>query len=207
MVETTSELVARVMATVWRYMARSGWPVEQHAEGWISGTIHGDNGLREWIARCSSDGEFLWFCTYVPVYVPRRRRAAVAEYVTLANWGLQFGNFELGGTDGLVVFRTAVPLGGRCPSCATLSHQATASFWQMDWHLPGLMAVAHGKVSPKRALRRVERERQIARDRARAAAPETAPAESPDAAASPASNTSEPNLMDERRKRWFTSEN
>ncbi|MGA2500062.1 MAG: YbjN domain-containing protein [Tepidisphaeraceae bacterium] len=206
MTETTSELVTRIMATVRRFVTRREWPFQQYAEGWIGGTIRGDNGIWEWTARCSDDSEFLWFCTYAPVYVPRKRRSAVAEYIALANWGLEFGNLEMGWTEGRVVFRTAIPLAGRRPPGPVLAHQATASFWQMDWHLPGLMAVAHGKISPRLALRRVRR--QIEHDqKARQRGQGSSSGEPPDGEAGPAQKLSEPDLVDERRKRWFTSEN
>lgn len=206
MAEATSELVARVMATVRRYMARRGWSFERYDHDAITGMVRGDNGVWEWMARCTNDGEFLWFCTYAPVNVPRKRRAAVSEYISLVNWGLYFGNFEFCWADGRVAYRTAIPLAGRRPPGAALEHQTYASFWQMDWHLPGLMAVAHGKVSPRRALRRVRR--QIERERtASQRKQEPSPGESPDAEPNPAPNTSAPNLVEERRNRWFTSEN
>ncbi len=209
MAKTTSELVTRVMATVRRYMARRGWAFEQQDRQIIAGSIRGDNGLLEWMAHCADDGALLWFCTNAPVYVPRRRRAAVAEYIALVNWGLSFGHFEMNWDDGKVAFRTCIPLAARRPPVAALAHQTFASIWQMDWHLPGLMAVAHGKISPKRALRRVTR--QIARDLAAwqgdvKSRPKLHPKNpGPNEAAN--LNTGEPDQAAERRRRLFESEN
>ena len=46
------------------------------------------------------------FLTYLPMKVEEDKRAAVAEYLTRANYGLHVGNFEMDMTDGEVRYKT-----------------------------------------------------------------------------------------------------
>jgi hypothetical protein len=66
--------------------------------------LGGDHGLMPAMAGLLMDRH--QFVTYVaaPSTCPADRRAAVAEFVARANWGLPMGNFELDIDDGSVRF-------------------------------------------------------------------------------------------------------
>ena len=89
--------------------------------------------------------------------VPHRRRAAAAEYLMRATFGLRLGNFEMDFEDGEVVFKTGAPLEGIEPSMEFVRALAFANYSTMDRYLPGLMSVAFGKTAPKAAVEEAEK--------------------------------------------------
>src|SRR5918993_4284308 len=54
---------------------------------------------------------FVFYLNFGPS-VPAERREEVARFVTLANWGLLIGNFELRFDDGFVRFKASVEFTG-----------------------------------------------------------------------------------------------
>ena len=82
--------------------------------------------------------------------------AAMAEFLTRANYGLFVGNFELDYSDGEVRFKTSLSVQGSRMNSALISEVVTPSLLLMDQYLPGLNAVATGQMSPQAAIEWVE---------------------------------------------------
>jgi hypothetical protein len=127
-------------------------------EGKLRGLADGKGVQWHWFARCSHEGRYLVFYAYSPVYVKSDRRAAAAEYLSRANWGLYFGNFEMDWSDGQVCFRTSIPLGPAGVTVQALERLVWTNGSLMDRYLPGLLAVVLGDASPEQALLEAERD-------------------------------------------------
>ncbi len=90
--------------------------------------------------------------------VSARRRPATAEYLMRANWGLNFGNFEMDWSDGQVCFRTSVATHELNPSTEALRHLVYGNHSTMDRYLAGLLAIACGSASPSKAISEAEKD-------------------------------------------------
>jgi hypothetical protein len=93
--------------------------------------------------------------SYLTEEVRPARRAAVAEFLTRANYGLRVGNFEMDFDDGEVRYRTSVDLAGEALAPAVLKQLVSHNALQFDRYLPGLEAVIQG-AAPAEAVRMVE---------------------------------------------------
>ena len=92
----------------------------------------------------------------LPWAVPEQARDDMATYLTLANFGLLVGNFELSLEDGELRYKTSVDFAG----CESLPLQfvrniVAANLRTMERYLPGLAAVADG-ADPQAAVAAVE---------------------------------------------------
>ena len=144
------------LANLRNFLDVLGWGYLRVGTDMLRGLFGDTSGQWHWVAHCSSDSRFLVFCSFCPINVARKRRAATAEYLMRANWGLSFGNFEIDWSDGQVQFRTTIPIEtpGRLPEA--MEHLVYGNCALMNQYLPGLLAVACGKTSPKTAVRRAE---------------------------------------------------
>lgn len=107
----------RAVSQLRRFLNRAGWTYVAEEGSKLRGLTGGKGVQWHWFARCSHDSRYLTFYAYSPVFVKPDKRAAVAEYLTRANWGLYFGTFEMDWSDGQVCFRTSAPL---APAGATV---------------------------------------------------------------------------------------
>ncbi len=84
------------------------------------------------------------------------RRAALAEFVTRANFGLVVGNFEMDMDDGEVRYKTSIDVEGDRLSTALLHQLVRVNLEMMDKYLPGLYAVANEGLDALAAIVAVE---------------------------------------------------
>jgi hypothetical protein len=145
------------IAALAQFLEAQSWPVLRSDDRSIHGVTGGDNGGWAWLAACVKDGEILIFRATLAMRVPRNRRAATAEFLSRANWGMIFGNFQIDWSDGQVIFHTSAPVAGDALSEDTFKHLVWANCSMMNRYLPGLAAVAFGRSSPKRAIAQVEK--------------------------------------------------
>ena len=90
------------------------------------------------------------------VRVPEPRRAAMAEFLTRANFGLVIGNLEMDFADGEVRCKTSIDSGGEVFDQAILVNLLNANLANTNRYLPGVMGVAFGDLTPSEAVRRCE---------------------------------------------------
>ena len=91
-----------------------------------------------------------------PSTTPLERLDEMASFVTLANYGIFIGNFEMDMRDGEVRYKASHSLFGE-----TLADDAIASLIQhsastFDQYAPGIHAVAEGTISARDAIARIE---------------------------------------------------
>lgn len=109
-------------------------------------------------ARNSPDAEQLLFYSVAKTNVPPALRAAAAEFLTRANYGMVVGNFELDLSDGEVRCKTYVEtaLDSGPVSHAQLKSALFHNVRMLDKYLPGLRKLLEEGVSPLDAWRSVE---------------------------------------------------
>ena len=148
--------MATIVQAVQAFLREMEWNWEQLDEHRLRVLVSGDNGRWTWMAAWSEDDTLFISYSICPSNVPQNRRLAVAEFLTLANYGLSLGNFELDFRDGEVRFKTSVPLKKDKLSRSMVRELAFCGYSLMDRYMPSLMAVAFGKVSPRKAIEQAE---------------------------------------------------
>jgi hypothetical protein len=116
----------------------------------------GANGRFTCQAEINEDQKIFYFYSFFPVNVPPEKRAAIAEFITRANYGMRVGNFEMDYNDGEVRFKISVDVENHELTQALVSNHVYANVWTMDRYLPGLFAVIYSDVNPLEALEKVE---------------------------------------------------
>lgn len=135
------------------FLLREKWPfVPLPGEAVIRTDYRGQHG--QWIcyARVREDEHQIVLYSVYPESIPQAKRAAVAEYLTLINYGLSIGNFEMDFTDGEVRFRTGLDLEGINLQPELFRPLLLANIHTMDNYLPGLVQITQQGVSPREAL-------------------------------------------------------
>ncbi|MFN8507987.1 MAG: YbjN domain-containing protein [Dehalococcoidia bacterium] len=116
----------------------------------------GSNGRWVCIAHCrEADDRFLFYSIGLAA-TPVERRAALAEFITRANFGLLVGNFEMDMDDGEIRYKTSIDVEGDRLSTALLQQLVRVNLEMMDKYLPGLYAVANEGMEPLAAIVAVE---------------------------------------------------
>ena len=98
----------------------------------------------------------LVFYSVPEIKVPKSKRTQVAEFITRANYGLISGNFELDFEDGEVRFKTSLDIKNSSLDIYMVENLAYANIWAIERYLPGMINVIESKVSPQKAIAKIE---------------------------------------------------
>lgn len=124
-------------------------------------TYVGVNGRWTVFAQAVEEKQQVVFYSVCPVTIPPAKRAALAEFLTRANYGLLIGNFEMDYSDGEVRFKTSsvTPvdlIGGSDLGKAVLAQLLQLNVVAMDRYLPGIMAIASTNAAPATLIAEIE---------------------------------------------------
>jgi hypothetical protein len=150
--------MATLREAVEELLERDGWvfaPVEGQPSTLAMG-YKGENGTWSCYAHVDDDRGALVFYSVTDRPVPEISRAAMADFLTRANFGLVLGNFELDLTDGETRFKTSVEIGDAEPSPALLRSIVYANIAAMERYLPGIDDVLRGSHTPEEAIAECE---------------------------------------------------
>jgi hypothetical protein len=147
----------RAFETLGQFLEADGWYPQQVEDMPLYRVgFAGENGEAACFAQIEPDLKLFLFYAYAPVEVPAARRAAVAEFVNRANYGMWIGNFELDYADGEVRYKGSVAFKDTTLTEALIRNTIYASVGAMDQYLPGLRDVADGRASPVEAIASIE---------------------------------------------------
>lgn len=91
-----------------------------------------------------------------PNNIPVAKRAAIAEFLTRANYGLAIGNFEMDFSDGEISYKTSVTTGSAPIADWHLRDLVYINCLMMDRYFPAMMQVLYSGISPETALDNLE---------------------------------------------------
>lgn len=80
----------------------------------------------------------------------------VAEFITRANYGMSYGNFEFDYSDGEVRFKTSVYCGDSTPTFDQVAQAIYVNCSTLDDYCDGIMKVAFGMMTPEEAIAEIE---------------------------------------------------
>lgn len=146
---------APITQTVLAYLEAEDWPIEVVEEGVYHTGFSGDSGKWFCVALANDEDEQAAFYSLCPLEVGPERRAAMAEALTLANYGLTIGNFEMDWSDGEVRFKTSIDVSDSELTMEMFRNMVQINVLTVDDYLPALQSVARG-ADPSTAIRSVE---------------------------------------------------
>lgn len=157
--EANSDAGLRAFEAVGRFMEEDGW----HPQTLDDNHVHrayfvGHNGEVTCFAQVRVDLEQFIFYVVMPVRAPAQMRAAVAEYITRANYGLRIGNFELDFDDGEVRYKSSLDFEGVELTPGLIRNTIYPAVQTMDRYLPGVLSVIFGGKSAEEAIAAIEEE-------------------------------------------------
>ena len=146
-----------MLDTVMRYMRDSGFSFATSSEfNMVLFKMVGKNG--QWTCYGIAREQQRQFALYSKLgfKVPPDTRSAVAEFLTLANYGMIIGNFEMDMSDGEVKFKTSIDVSGGELTHGMLDALFGFNLAMFDKYLDALTAVALAAKGPQRAIAEVE---------------------------------------------------
>lgn len=123
----------------------------------ISFRLEDEDG-NEWgcLALADEQSEQAIFYSVVLETAPPEHRPEVMKFVTLANYGMQVGNFELDLEDGEVRFKTSVDVEGVELGEGLLRNMVELNILMMGLYHDGLVAVMRGQMTADEAIAEIE---------------------------------------------------
>jgi hypothetical protein len=144
--------------TVINFFKENNWSFSQHeTEPILQMGYQGENG--EWMCTAQTreqPRQFIFYSTCT-VKAPEKKRLAVAEFLTRANYSLIVGNFEMDFQDGEVRYKTySIDVENNTLSSALIGQLIYLNVMTMDRYLPGIMSVIYANISPEEAMIQIE---------------------------------------------------
>ncbi|MES2940422.1 MAG: YbjN domain-containing protein [Pseudomonadota bacterium] len=150
--------MSELFQTVLDSFLEKGWPVRQHQSlPVLQMAYETDNGVWDCYVQVEDQRKQVLAYSVLPERVPEARRAAMAEFLTRANFGLVIGNFELDFADGELRYKAGLDVGQDELSVEQVNALVKAVLDAMDDHLPGIRQVQQGSATPEAALQAVHR--------------------------------------------------
>ena len=149
--------MGRIMDGIKTFFTSDDWNFTEETEGaFLRMGFRGKDGSWRCIARAREQQEQVVFYSIPEVNVPEERRAAMAEFITRANYGTIVGIFEMDYSDGEVRYKTSIDFEGSEVSAAHCKQLVYANVYTMDRYLKGILAVAFGGKDALEAVNEVE---------------------------------------------------
>jgi hypothetical protein len=118
--------------------------------------MSGKHGNYNCMAIAREEQQVFIFRTQSAVKAPEEKRAAVAEYLTRANYGLPVGNFEFDYRDGEIAYKTGLDVENDELTPALVRNMVQANLSTFDRYYPGLMEIIYGDTAPEAAVKKIE---------------------------------------------------
>ena len=140
-----------------KFFQEDDWPHEV-AEGapLVRSRYAGSNGNVDcWFQVREEQGHIIFY-SRCPINAPEGKRAAIAEFITRANYGLYIGNFEMDYSDGEIRYKTSADVEETVIGNTFLKNLTYMNLSIMNRYLPGIMKVIYSDTSPADAIVEVE---------------------------------------------------
>lgn len=90
-----------------------------------------------------------------PIIIPESGRKRIAEFLTMANYGLILGNFEMDMDDGELRYKSTFLFNDENQQDDEFKQHMFNALHTMDKFFPGIMAVLFAGLDPRAAIRQV----------------------------------------------------
>ena len=143
--------------TLGQFLEDDGWYPQQLEGKYIYRVgFSGEHGQTACFAQVRVELQQFLFYVMAPTKAPEAMRAAAAEFITRANYGLRIGNFEMDFNDGEVRYKSSLDFESISLTPQLIKNAIYPAVQTMDRYLPGLMATIFGGKSPVDAITEIE---------------------------------------------------
>ena len=147
----------RLLSAVELWLKSEDWKFAQvDGENTFRMDVQGKSGVWTCFARTDEEREILLFHSILPNRVPPERRAAAAAFITLANFGMLIGNFEMDMDDGEVRFKTSLCVADGALTPGMIRKVVSYNLSTLDRYLAGLNQVVYGDADPIKTIKAIE---------------------------------------------------
>lgn len=148
-----------IFDAVVEFFQKDEWNVKQIEEKpALRMGYQGYNGSWTCIARVREEQKQFIFLSILGANAPSNKLAAMAEFLTRANFGLNIGNFEMDYSDGEIRYRTSISADGGTLTYQMIKDVVYINIIMMDKYFPGIMSVMYAGISPADAIAKIEGE-------------------------------------------------
>ncbi|MFN9516699.1 MAG: YbjN domain-containing protein [Pseudanabaena sp.] len=147
-----------ILEVVINFFKENNWSFSQHeTEPILQMGYQGENCDWTCVVRIRESPSQFIFYSVCPINIPTKKRLAISEFLTRANFGLIVGNFEMDFQDGEVRYKTYAINGENNPLNSELIGQLIfVNVMTMDKYLPALMSVLYANVPIDQAIQQIE---------------------------------------------------
>lgn len=143
-----------------RFLVQDDWKYTVNEEKeYIKMGINLNSKLKECSLLIDLRDDFYISYATINVEADEECRANVAEFLTRANYGMRWGNFELDMNDGEIRYKILVDCGDDCdclPSPSVIKNSIYIPAQMMQKYGNGLLAVMYGFKTPAEAIKEIE---------------------------------------------------
>ncbi|MDB9315300.1 YbjN domain-containing protein [Spirulina sp. CS-785/01] len=120
--------------------------------------IHVNGQAATWstLVKCIDEYQQLMVYSICPNKAPEPKLSNLQEFLTRANFGLKFGNFELDLEDGEIRFKTSVQFAGEIDPAPMIEECLSLNVVSFDRYLPGILQVMFTDTTPQDAIALIE---------------------------------------------------
>ncbi|MBD2769158.1 YbjN domain-containing protein [Hymenobacter sp. BT664] len=153
MIENKGKIFQKIV----KFFKEDDWEfIELEEEPILRMEFPGQNGQLNCYAKARESQQQFVFYSICPIKVPENKRLEIAEFLTRANFGMVFGNFELDFANGEIRYKTNAEVENDNLSSALIGSLVYGNVMMMDHYLPGIMSVINGNVLPVDAIAQIE---------------------------------------------------
>jgi hypothetical protein len=150
-------VMGRIFNAVVDYLTDDDWKYTVlDGETALMLSFRGRSGSWQCFARADEEKECFSFYSVLPPHTAEEKRAAIAEFINRANYGLIVGNFEIDYRDGQVRYKTSIDIEGGELTPKMIENLVYANLMTMDDYFPGFMEVLYGDKEPARVIEDIE---------------------------------------------------
>lgn len=141
---------------VLEYLQSQNQKPEALSESIYKWTTAGSNGQYNMYVQFREQQEQVVFYAQLMDKVPAERRKDAMLFITMANYGMVLGNFEMDVNDGEVRFKTSADHEGSTFTATQAKNYTVATLVTIDRYATGLKQVIFGGASPAEAIAAIE---------------------------------------------------
>ncbi|WP_439638163.1 YbjN domain-containing protein [Spirulina sp.] len=137
-------------------LEKQAWQFHELSNATIRLDVNGQAATWSTMVKCINEHQQIIIYSICPNKATVDKLIVIQEFLTRANFGLKFGNFELDLSDGEVRFKTSIQFAGMVEPEAMIEECLSLNIVTFDRYLPGLLQVMFTDVVPQDAIAAIE---------------------------------------------------
>lgn len=135
---------------------KQGWQFYDVGDSILRIDVDGQAATWSTLIQCIDEHQQLIVYSICPNKASETKLSSIQEFLTRANFGLKFGNFELDLEDGEIRFKTSIQFAGEIDSAPMIEECLSLNVVTFDRYLPGILQVLFTDTLPQNAIAFIE---------------------------------------------------